>query len=194
MKLNTHIIICSIAVRLARIINSSNTKRLAGLIENGRIYRGGETDPDACYVAPTILDNVTPDDPVMLEEIFGPVLPVISFDDFEEIYGIIKRNPKPLATYIFTRNKQRVKEFLMRTESGSAAINETVMQIANPHLPYGGVGCSGMGRYHGKKSFETFSIMRSILVKSNLVDLPLRYPPYTPFKEKIVRWFLNSGM
>jgi aldehyde dehydrogenase (NAD+) len=102
------------------------------------------------------------------------------------VYGIIERNPKPLATYLFTRDKKLVSEFLRKTQSGSAGINETVIQIASPYLPYGGVGNSGMGRYHGKKSFETFSNMRSVLVKSNLFDIPIRYPPYNKFKEKVV--------
>jgi aldehyde dehydrogenase (NAD+) len=178
----------------ARIINSSNVTRLSALLEKDKIFLGGETDTETCYVSPTILDNVTPGDPVMQDEIFGPILPVIEFEHFEEVFDIIGRYSKPLAAYIFTRSKKRIKQFLSRTESGSVAINETVMQIASPWLPYGGVDSSGMGRYHGKKSFETFSNMRSVLVKSNLLDIPLRYPPYTPFKEKIVGWLLKKGI
>jgi aldehyde dehydrogenase (NAD+) len=170
----------------ARIINPGNVRRIASLIKSGQIVTGGNVDPEGCFVAPTVIKDVKPDDPVMLEEIFGPVLPVIDFEDFEEVYGIIERNPKPLATYIFTRDKKRVREFLQRTQSGSAGINDTVVQIASPYLPYGGVGNSGMGRYHGRKSFETFSNMRSVIVKSNLLDLPLRYPPYNRLKEKVV--------
>jgi aldehyde dehydrogenase (NAD+) len=122
----------------------------------------------------------------MKEEIFGPVLPVIDYENFEEVYGIIEQNPNPLSTYIFTQDKKLVREFLKRTRSGNAAVNETVMQIASPYLPYGGVGTSGIGRYHGKASFETFSNMRSVLVKSNLLDIWLRYPPYSKFKTRIV--------
>jgi aldehyde dehydrogenase (NAD+) len=135
--------------------------------------------------------EITPDDPVMQEEIFGPVLPVIGFDDFEEVYAIIDRNPNPLGTYIFTCDKKRSRDFLQKTKSGSASINDTVLQIASPYLPYGGVGSSGMGRYHGRKTFETFSNMRSVLVKSNLFDFPLRYPPYNRFKEKVVRFLMQ---
>jgi aldehyde dehydrogenase (NAD+) len=178
----------------ARIINPANVKRLSSLLENGQLFHGGVTDPESCYVSPTIVNNVHPDDPVMQEEIFGPVLPVIEFEHFDEVYEIIRRNPKPLAAYIFSQNRKRIKEFLLKTESGSAAVNETVMQIASPFLPYGGVGYSGMGRYHGKKSFETFSNKRSVLVKSNLLDINLRYPPYTRLKERIVGWLLNSGL
>jgi aldehyde dehydrogenase (NAD+) len=156
------------------------------MIESGEVVTGGHIDPENCFISPTILNNVRPEDPVMQDEIFGPVLPIIEFENFDEVYDIIERNPKPLATYLFTRDKKLVNEFLRKTQSGSACINETVMQIASPYLPYGGVGNSGMGRYHGKKSFETFSNMRSVLVKSNLFDIPIRYPPYNKFKEKVV--------
>ena len=127
----------------------------------------------------------------MQEEIFGPVLPVIDFEEFNEVYGIIEQNPKPLATYIFSRNKKLIREFMKRTRSGNACVNETVMQIASPYLPYGGVGSSGIGRYHGKGSFETFSNLRSVLVKSNLLDIWLRYPPYSKFKIKIVSFLMR---
>jgi aldehyde dehydrogenase (NAD+) len=170
----------------AHIINKENVIRLSRLIATSEVITGGHTDPENCFIAPTILNNVRPEDPVMQDEIFGPVLPVIEFENFDEVYDIIERNPKPLATYLFTRDKKLVSEFLRKTQSGSAGINETVMQIASPYLPYGGVGNSGMGRYHGKKSFETFSNMRSVLVKSNLFDIPIRYPPYNKFKERVV--------
>ena len=170
----------------SRIINSENTKRLASLLKTGQIVTGGTIDTEGCYIAPTVIRDVKPDDPIMQEEVFGPVLPVIEFDDFNEVYEIIEKNPKPLATYIFTRDKKLARDFLAKTRSGTAAINETVLQIASPYLPYGGVGCSGIGKYHGKKSFETFSNIRSVLVKSNLIDFFLRYPPYTRFKEKVV--------
>ena len=175
----------------ARIINSENVSRLSALMKNGQIVTGGITDPVNRYVAPTIIKDVKPGDPIMLEEIFGPLLPVIDFEKFEEVYGIIEQNPKPLATYIFSTNKKLVREFMMKTQSGSAAVNETVMQIASQYLPYGGIGSSGIGRYHGKKSFETFSNMRSVLVKSNLLDVWLRYPPYSKLKTKIVRFLMN---
>jgi len=134
---------------------------------------------------------VKPGDPIMQEEIFGPVLPVIDFENIDEVYSIIEQNPKPLATYLFSRNKKLIREFIWRTQSGSTSINETVMQIASPYLPYGGIGSSGIGRYHGKKSFETFSNMRSVLVKSNLLDVWLRYPPYSKLKTRIVSFLMG---
>jgi aldehyde dehydrogenase (NAD+) len=175
----------------ARVISSANVARLSGLLSEGQIVTGGTTDNKDNYVAPTIIKDVKPGDPIMQEEIFGPILPVIDFENFEEVFSIIESHPKPLATYIFTNDKKLAKKFLAKTQSGSAAINDTVMQIASPYLPYGGVGCSGLGRYHGRRSFETFSNMRSVLVKSNLIDIFLRYPPYTRFKEKIVGWLMN---
>ena len=175
----------------ARVISSESVTRLSGLMKSGQITIGGESDVETRYVAPTIIKDVKIGDLIMQEEIFGPILPVIDFEKFEEVYNIIEQNPKPLATYIFSRNKKLVNEFLRRTRSGNAAVNETVLQIASPYLPYGGVGSSGMGRYHGKKSFETFSNMRSVLVKSNLLDIWLRYPPYSRFKTAIISFLMK---
>lgn len=170
----------------ARITSSDNIRRISSLMKAGEIVTGGKIDEENCYVAPTVIKEIKPDDPIMKEEVFGPVLPVMEFDNFEEVYSIIDKNPKPLATYIFTRDKKLARKFLQRTQSGSAGINDTVIQIASPYLPYGGVGSSGLGRYHGRRSFETFSNIRSIIVKSNLLDISLRYPPYNKFKEKII--------
>jgi aldehyde dehydrogenase (NAD+) len=170
----------------ARVISSKNVIRLSGFIRSGNIVTGGVTDPETRYVAPTIIKDVKPGDPVMKDEIFGPVLPVIDFEKFDEVYKIIEQNPKPLSTYIFSRDKRLIREFLTKTQSGNASVNETVMQIASPYLPYGGVGSSGIGRYHGKKSFDTFSNKKSVLVKSNLLDIWLRYPPYSKFKTKLI--------
>jgi acyl-CoA reductase-like NAD-dependent aldehyde dehydrogenase len=175
----------------ARIISSESVLRLKGLMNSGKIVTGGITDEKTRYVAPTVIKDVKPGDPIMQEEIFGPVLPVIDFENFEEVYDIIEMNPQPLATYIFSTSKSLVKEFLRRTRSGNASVNETVMQIASPYLPYGGIGTSGMGRYHGRKSFETFSNMKSVLVKSNLMDVWLRYPPYSKFKTKIISFLMR---
>jgi aldehyde dehydrogenase (NAD+) len=159
------------------IINREGVSRLVSLMHTGQIVSGGTYDLQECYLAPTIIKDIHPDDPVMKQEIFGPVLPVIDYEDFEEVYKIIESNSKPLAVYIFTRNKKLAREFLVKTKSGSAAVNDTVVQFASPYLPFGGVGSSGMGRYHGKSSFETFSNKRGVMVKSNLFDLFLRYPP-----------------
>jgi aldehyde dehydrogenase (NAD+) len=160
-------------------------------MQNGEIVTGGITDFGTRYVSPTIIRDVKPGDPIMKEEIFGPVLPVIDFDNFDEVYNIIEQNPSPLSTYIFTRDQKLVREFLRKTRSGNAAVNDTVMQIASPYLPYGGVGSSGIGRYHGKTSFETFSNLRSVLAKSNLLDIWLRYPPYTKLKTRMVSFLMR---
>jgi aldehyde dehydrogenase (NAD+) len=175
----------------ARIISPDNVRRLSELMKNGNIVMGGEYDAASGYVSPTIIKDVRPGDPIMQEEIFGPLLPVIDFENFEEVYSIIEQNPKPLATYIFSRDKKLIREFLKRTRSGNVSVNETVMQIASPYLPYGGVGSSGIGRYHGKKSFETFSNHRSVLVKSNILDIWLRYPPYSKFKTSIISFLMR---
>ncbi|HAX92942.1 MAG TPA: aldehyde dehydrogenase family protein [Bacteroidales bacterium] len=175
----------------SRMVNPEKTVRMESFFKNGNIITGGIANPEDCYVAPTIITGVKPEDPVMQEEIFGPVLPVITYTDFAEVYSVINRNPKSLAVYIFTTSKKLAEEFLAGTQSGSAAVNDTVMQVASPHLPFGGIGHSGMGSYHGIKSFETFSNMRSVMEKSNLTDIPVRYPPYTSFKEKILRLLMR---
>lgn len=173
------------------VINSAAAERLAALMNEGRIVTGGVADPATCYVSPTVICDVTPDDPVMQGEIFGPVLPVVTFRNINEIYSIIERNPKPLALYIFTRSKRLAREVLMKTRSGSSAVNDTVVQFSSPYLPFGGVGSSGIGKYHGRHTFKTFSNMRSLLVKSNLIDIFLRYPPYSKLREKIFGWIMK---
>jgi aldehyde dehydrogenase (NAD+) len=127
----------------------------------------------------------------MQEEIFGPVLPVIEYDNIDEIFPLINNNPKPLSLYIFSKSRKLQKYILDRTSSGNGAINDAVIQFSNPYLPYGGVGESGMGRYHGKSTFDTFSNYRGIMKKSNLIDTPFRYPPYSKRKTKIVKKFLG---
>lgn len=174
-----------------RIINPAKTGCMEMFIKNATVIAGGKTDPENCYVEPTIITDVSSEDPVMQEEIFGPVLPVITYSDISEVWSIISRNPKSLSAYLFTTSRKLTKEFLSKTQSGSVAVNDTIMQIASPHLPFGGIGPSGMGRYHGRKSFETFSNMKSVMVKSNLVDIPVRYPPYTALKEKLLKLLLK---
>jgi aldehyde dehydrogenase (NAD+) len=175
----------------ARMIKPDRVTRIDAMISDAKFVTGGRTEVDKCYVAPTIVRDVKPDDPLMKEEIFGPVLPVMEFEDFSDVYQIIGRYSKPLATYIFSRNRRLIKEFLNITQAGTASVNDTVVQIASPYLPYGGVGSSGIGRYHGKRSFDTFSNYRSVLVKSNLLDMPLRYPPYSSLKTKIVSFLIR---
>lgn len=174
-----------------RVISSSSVTRLGSLMNAGEIVAGGIFSADKRYVAPTIITGVTADDPIMEDEIFGPILPVLEFNDFSEIFPVISRHQKSLAAYIFTTSRTRKREFMNRTQSGSVAVNDTVLQIASPHLPFGGIGPSGIGRYHGKKSFETFSNMRSVMEKSNLVDIFVRYPPYSRLKENIVKLLMR---
>jgi aldehyde dehydrogenase (NAD+) len=170
----------------ARVISSESADRISRMINVSRIVTGGIIHSEVKYIAPTVIKDVKPDDPIMKEEVFGPVLPVIDYEEFDEVYAIIKKHPKPLSAYIFTRDKKLVRDFLMKTQSGNACVNETMMQFASHHLPYGGIGSSGIGRYHGKSSFETFSNIRPVLVKSNLLDVPVRYPPYSKLKTKII--------
>lgn len=162
----------------ARIISARHFDRLAKLLQNGNVLVGGITDPDQQYIAPTVLDQITWDDPVMQDEIFGPILPVLDYEDIAEAIDLINARPKPLALYLFSRNQQLQHRILQATSSGGVAINDTIMQTACTTLPFGGVGESGMGRYRGKAGFDALSNYKSIFVRSFWLDLPFRYPPY----------------
>lgn len=170
-----------------RIVNRSNTERLQELITKGRIITGGDSDLSEKYFAPTIIDGVQSNDPIMQNEVFGPILPVMSYNKIEEAIEIITQKPKPLTFYLFTQSRTLQKDLLKRISFGCACLNDTVTQYINPNLPFGGVGESGMGRYHGEKSFETFTNYKSILRKTNLFDFPVRYPPYTKGKINLIR-------
>ena len=170
-----------------RIVNRSNIERLQGLTTKGRIIAGGDSDLNEKYFAPTLIDDVQSDDPIMQNEVFGPILPVMSYDNIEEAVEIITQKPKPLTFYLFTNSRKLQEDLLKRISFGCACLNDTVKQYINPNLPFGGVGESGMGRYHGKKSFETFTNYKSVLRKTNLFDFTLRYPPYTKRKLSLIR-------
>lgn len=173
-----------------KIINEKHYNRILSLIEEKNIVTGGYGN-DRLQIAPTILDNITPSSKVMSEEIFGPVLPILTFTSINEVKNYILSNPKPLALYLFTRSK-KVEEYILKTISfGGGCINDTIVHLATHHMGFGGVGDSGMGSYHGKHSFETFSHKKSILKKSNRIDLPIRYFPITDWKDKLVRFFLG---
>ncbi len=161
-----------------KIINEKHFKRLSGLIQGEKVAFGGNCNDNTNQIAPTILDRITWDSPVMAEEIFGPILPVLEFQRLEEILPMINNRPKPLALYYFTRSKTNERKVIQSVSYGGGCINDTVMHLATNHMPFGGVGDSGMGGYHGKDSFMTFSHRKSVLKKSNLLDIPLRYPPY----------------
>ena len=162
----------------ARIIHQKHFDRLVSLLKDGEIRIGGETNPSELYIAPTVLDNVSLTDSVMQEEIFGPILPVIEYTDITEAIALINSKSKPLALYLFSNNKNLQQRVLQETSSGGVCINDTVMQVAVSSLPFGGVGDSGIGKYHGKFSFDTFSHYKGVLHKSFLLDFKLLYPPY----------------
>lgn len=162
----------------ARIVNQNHFNRLGELLKVGDIVIGGETNLTERYIAPTVIDGVDWEDPVMQEEIFGPILPVVEYTELGEAIAQVNARPKPLALYFFSNNKQHQEQVLRETSSGGACINDSIVHVGFPGLPFGGVGESGMGRYHGKASFETFSHQRSVLHQSFLLDIKLRYPPY----------------
>lgn len=161
-----------------KIINDKHFRRIKGYLSNGEIIIGGDSDEKSLKIAPTILDHVKWDDPVMCEEIFGPVLPVLEFDDLSQVISSVNSRPKPLALYLFTKNKNTEARIIRSISFGGGCINDTIVHLATSYMPFGGVGESGMGGYHGKWSFDTFTHKKSILKKSNLIDVKLRYPPY----------------
>ena len=163
-----------------RLVNDRAWERVASYLKDGRVVAGGEHIREERYIAPTLLSEVSPSAPVMQEEIFGPVLPMITFDEREEIVRFITEREKPLAFYYFGKEEKGWK-MLRRTSSGGACINDTIMHIANEGLPFGGVGNSGMGAYHGKLSYDAFSHYRAVVVTPTWLDLPFRYMPYKMF-------------
>lgn len=174
-----------------KIINRKHFNRLLGLMEGRHIVFGGESDSRTLKIAPTVIDHVSGEDAVMKEEIFGPILPVITFDKIKDAFAYVAGGEKPLAAYLFTGRRETEREFLRRLSFGGGCINDTVMHLATSHMGFGGVGNSGMGSYHGRKSFETFSHEKSILRKCGRTDLPLRYQPYGRTKDRLVRLFLK---
>jgi acyl-CoA reductase-like NAD-dependent aldehyde dehydrogenase len=162
----------------ARLISRRHFERLEPLLKDGEIVIGGQTKPEEKYIAPTVMDQVSWESPVMQEEIFGPILPVLEYTDLKEAIAQINARPKPLALYIFSKDKQKQEQVLQETSSGGVCINDTVMQVGVSTLPFGGVGDSGIGSYHGKASFDTFSHYKSVLKKGFRFDPNWRYPPY----------------
>ncbi|MEQ9320486.1 MAG: aldehyde dehydrogenase family protein [Polyangiaceae bacterium] len=173
-----------------RVVNARHHQRLMKLMDSGDIAVGGRADEADRFIAPTVLTNVSPDSPVMAEEIFGPLLPVLKVDDVDDAIRFVNERDKPLALYVFSENETVGREVMARTSSGGAAINHTWMHLAVHDLPFGGVGESGMGAYHGKASFEVFTHHKSVLTKPTKMDPPLMYPPDTPFKEAVIKKLL----
>ena len=174
-----------------KIINRKHYDRLLGLITQQKIVFGGKHDEETLRIEPTILDHVIGDDAVMQEEIFGPLLPILSVSDMDEAYHFVQSRPHPLALYLFTNNAGVEKRFLTQVPFGGGCINDTIIHIATKNLPFGGIGNSGMGRYHGKYTFDTFSHEKAVVKKYTWLDLHMRYQPYTTWKEKLIRFFLK---
>ncbi|MCH6266355.1 aldehyde dehydrogenase [Neobacillus citreus] len=172
------------------IVSERHFKRLEGFLDNGQVYSGGKTDSDTLAIEPTVLTNISWDDLIMQDEIFGPILPVMEYSHLSEVLDGIHNHPKPLALYIFTENNQVQQTVLNSVSFGGGCVNDTVYHFVSPHLPFGGVGPSGIGSYHGKGSFDTFSHKKSVLKQTTLFDIPFRYPN---FKNglKMLRMFLK---
>ncbi|TNJ46509.1 aldehyde dehydrogenase [Tamlana fucoidanivorans] len=174
-----------------RIINDVHTKRLANLMQNQHIVFGGAIHLNSCFVAPTLIDNPKLDSPIMKEEIFGPILPILSFQTEKDIEHILWNLDKPLACYIFSKNKTFIKSILKTFSFGGGVINDTLIHFGNPKLPFGGVGASGLGHYHGKYGFDTFTHHKSIVKRGTWADPSFRYAPYNgklKVLKKLFRW------
>lgn len=176
---------------LPTIISDKHYQRLKGLMAGQKILLGGGFDDSRRFLEPTLLEDVSPDAPVMQEEIFGPILPMLTWKNLDQCINLIRSRPKPLALYLFTEDIATEQRILNTCSFGGGCINDTIIHLATSHMPFGGVGESGMGGYHGKKSFETFSHQRSIVKKSTWLDMPMRYHPYTEGNFRLIRRFLK---
>lgn len=175
-----------------KIINQKHFERLCGLIDKNKVIIGGETDCGSNRIAPTVMDNVTENDAVMGEEIFGPIMPILTFDDFDKTVDDLKDKDKPLALYLFSSDKKRIKRITTELSYGGGCINDVVVHLSTSEMGFGGVGQSGMGSYHGKNGFDAFSHYKSIMDKKTWLDLPMRYQPYkNKMYEKLLHLFLK---
>lgn len=173
-----------------RIINEKQFDRLLNYLHDGKIVLGGRHDKSKLFIEPTILENIPLDAPIMSDEIFGPILPIITFNSFEEAKEIIRRNPDPLAFYVFTASQNKEKKWLEEIPAGGACVNNASWHLANPYLPFGGRGNSGMGQYHGKNSFETFSHRKAVMKTPTWFDPTIKYPPFQG-KLKLFKWIIR---
>jgi len=171
-----------------RIINLKNWQRLVDLIQKSNVYTGGRFEEADLYIEPTLLHQVKLTDPIMREEIFGPILPVISYESLDQVFDIVSNQDKPLAFYCFTSDIAAAYELMAQFSFGGGIVNDTLLHIANSNLPFGGVGASGLGHYHGEFGFKTFTYCKSILVKKTWFDPSFRYPPYDHIKKMILNW------
>lgn len=179
------------AEQYVSIVTSKHLERLIALISSEKVYYGGGYDLASRYLEPTIMVDVEEDDPIMQEEIFGPILPIILYDHFDDVLKYIGRKEKPLAAYLFSQSKEERKAFLTKLNFGGGCINDVVMHLNNIHLPFGGVGASGIGEYHGEAGFLNFIHPKSVFVRSKYFEPTLKYPPYTKWKKRIIRWLLG---
>lgn len=177
--------------QLTHIINSRHFNRLMGLMEDASIVVGGQGDAETLRIEPTLLDDITPASLSMQQEIFGPLLPMLTWDKWEDVEGFVLSRPRPLASYLFTTDKGTEKRFRQHLSFGGGCVNDTIVHLAVHGMPFGGVGDSGMGSYHGKTGFDTFTHYKSILKKANWLDLPFRYQPYNSIKNFLLRLFLR---
>lgn len=174
-----------------KIVNKKHFERVFRLINQKKVAAGGKADEDSLRIEPTILENVTFEDAVMKEEIFGPILPILTYDKIEEVIDIVNSNEKPLALYIFSENKALIKKVTSECIFGGGCVNDVIIHLATSYMGFGGVGESGMGSYHGKAGFDTFSHYKSIVDKKTFIDLPMRYQPYNALKERLIKMFLK---
>lgn len=174
-----------------KIINEKHFERLKGLIDPEKLVCGGDCDPQNCMIEPTVMDHVTRSDPIMQEEIFGPILPILTYEKPEEIPSLLADMPKPLAMYVFSENRTVIRKLMKSCRFGGGCINDTVIHLATSAMPFGGVGESGMGSYHGEHGFLTFSHEKSIVDKKTWMDLPMRYQPYSRFHDLLIRLFVR---
>lgn len=174
-----------------KIINENHYKRLKSFINPNLVVYGGNFDDQKMKIEPTVLYPVQMAETVMNEEIFGPILPILTYNSLEELFAIIAENPTPLALYLFTNNKKMENLLTSKISFGGGCINDTIIHLATTQIPFGGVGNSGIGSYHGKQSFMTFTHYKSIVKKANMIDLPIRYTPYNELKSKLIKMFLK---
>ena len=161
-----------------RIVNKSSLERLSGYLNDGKIYYGGNIDEDNLYMEPTLIIKPDLNSPLMSDEIFGPILPILVYEDLDNVIKFINHREKPLALYYFSESKKKIKYVLTSTTSGGVTINDTIIHVANPNLPFGGVGSSGVGKYHGKESFETFTHNKSVMKRGTFIEFNIRFAPY----------------
>ena len=174
-----------------KIVNQKHFERICGLIDPAKVVLGGQSNAQTQQIAPTVMDNVVWADAVMQEEIFGPIMPILTYEKFEDIFSLLADKQKPLALYLFSENKEHIQQVTHRLRYGGGCVNDTIIHLATSEMPFGGVGESGMGGYHGQEGFKAFSHTKSIVDKKTWLDLPMRYQPYKDFNFKLLKMFLK---